>query len=426
MSEREGPPAGGARRKAPAGLRSVPWRRSYRRQRWLRLLALGSALMLVVGAGVIWLLYEHLEDNIRTDTGAEAELRRHMAERPPPGANGTQNVLIIGTDSRSGGNDRYGADSGTARSDTVILLHLAAGRGSATAVSIPRDLMVHVPSCRKPDGSQTAVQFAQFNWSFAWGGAACAIRTVEQLTGIRIDHHVAVDFTGFKRMVDAVNGVEVCVPYQVHDTDAKLDLPAGRQMLHGEQALGYVRARHAFGDGSDTERMDRQQAFLASLVRKMQSNGVLFNPTKLYPVLDAATSSLTADPGLNSLTKLYDLIRGLQKTPTDEIRFLTVPREPYADDFNRDQLVHPQADQLFAALRADQPVAVQPPAPTTSADQPPQGQTRNNPGPPVSDRGSPDAPDGKAGSSPTPPPPGTMPTYPGTTAAHDVCDQMHQ
>ncbi|WP_269855805.1 LCP family protein [Streptomyces sp. RPT161] len=414
MSDREGPPARWARRYLPARPPGDPRRRPLRRQRWLRCVALASALLLVVGAGVIWLLYEHLEDNIRTDTGAEAELRRHMAERPPPGANGTDNVLIIGTDSRGGDNGAYGADSGTARSDTVILLHLAAGRGSATAVSIPRDLMVNVPSCRKPDGHQTTAQFAQFNWSFAWGGAACTIRTVEQLTGIRVDHHVQLDFTGFKRMVDAVNGVEVCVPYRVHDRDAKLDLAAGRQLLHGEQALGYVRSRHGFGDGSDTERMDRQQGFLASLVRKMQSNGVLYNPAKLYPVLDAATSSITADPGLNSLTKLYDVIRGLQKTPTDQIRFLTVPREPYVDDYNRDQLMHPQADQLFAALRADQLVAVRPPAPTSTADQPPQDRAGGDQAPPGAD-------DGKA----PPPSPSTMPTYLGTTAAHDGCDQKH-
>jgi LCP family protein required for cell wall assembly len=411
VSDREGLPARGVRRFLPARTTGDP-------RRWLRWVALGSALLLVVGAGVSWLLYAHLEDNIHTDTGAEAELRRHMAERPPPGANGTQNVLIIGTDSRSGNNDTYGADSGTARSDTVILLHLSAGRGSATAVSIPRDLMVNVPSCRKPDGHQTAAQFAQFNWSFAWGGAACAIRTVEHLTGIRIDHHVQLDFTGFKRMVDSVDGVEVCVPYPVHDRDAKLDLAPGRQLLHGEQALGYVRARHGFGDGSDTERMDRQQAFLASLVRRMQSNGVLFNPTKLYPVLDAATSSITADPGMNSLTKLYDVIRGLQRTPTDRIRFLTVPREPYADDYNRDQLVHPQADQLFAALRADQPVAVRTPAPTATAEQPPQDRASGNPAPPGPNG------DGKSSAAPSPSA-SPLPTYLGTTAAHDVCDQRH-
>ncbi|MDX6314153.1 MAG: hypothetical protein QOF44_3617, partial [Streptomyces sp.] len=117
-------------------------------------------------------------------------------------------------------------------------------------------------------------------------------------------------------------------------------------------------ARHGIGDGSDTQRMDRQQEFLASLVRKVTSTGVLLNPVKLYPLLDAATSSLTADPGLDSLSELYDLVRGLGTTPTDQVAFLTVPRKPYVQDPNRDELVQPEADRLFTTLRHDGKVAV--------------------------------------------------------------------
>jgi LCP family protein required for cell wall assembly len=324
-----------------------------------------------------------------------------MRERPDPSTTGAENVLLIGTDSRSGSDRSYGRDNGTARSDTVILLHLAAGRRSVTAVSVPRDLMVRVPRCTRPDGSRTTPRLAQFNWAFSWGGTACTIRTTELLTGIRIDHHLTVDFVGFKRMVDAIGGVAVCTPYRVHDKDARIDLPAGRQMLNGEKALGYVRARHGLGDGSDTQRMDRQQAFLASLVRKTESEGVLLNPTKLYPVLDAATSSLSADPGLNSLTKLYDLVNGLQTIPMSRVRFLTVPREPYPYDTNRDQLVQPGAALLFAALRHDHQVAVGAPGPgsrTTSA----------------------------VPSLTAPPPGGAGPTYRGTTAERDICHQPNR
>ncbi len=248
----------------------------------------------------------------------------------------------------------------------MILLHLAGGRRSATAVSIPRDLMVPVPGCTGRDGRQTPAGLAQFNSSFERGGAACTIRTVERLTGIRVDHHLTIDFTGFKRMVNAVHGVQVCVPQPMRDPDAHLDLRAGRQTLDGDEALGYVRSRHAFGNGSDTERIARQQAFLASLVKKIKSDGVLFNPTRLYPVLDSATRSVVADPGLDSLTKLYDLVAGFKHTPGGQIRFLTVPREPYAADPNRDQLVQPAANELFAALRADRPVKPRPDA-TASA-----------------------------------------------------------
>ena len=348
--------------------------------------------------GTVWFLWQRLDGNIHTDTSVEAELRKYMKERPDPSRTGAENVLLIGTDSRSGSHQSYGRDNGTARSDTVILLHLAVGRRNVTAVSIPRDLMVRVPNCTRPDGSQTAVELAQFNWAYSWGGTACTIRTVEQLTGVRVDHHLTVDFIGFKRIVDAIGGVEVCTPYRIHDKDARLDLPAGRQMLGGEQALGYVRARHGFGDGSDTERMDRQQAFLASLVRKTESEGAPANPSKLYPVLDAATSSLSADPGLNSLGKLYDLVSGLQDVPMSRVRFLTVPREPFPYDTNRDQLVQPGAALLFAALRDDRQVAVESLGPGAR-------------------------PPAASPSVTAPPPGGGRPTYRGTTADHDICHE---
>ncbi len=316
--------------------------------------------VLAAGAGVGgWAVYAKLNGNITPDEAAAAELARYEKERPTALVRGAQNILLIGSDSRSGDdNARYGRDPGTERSDTVILLHLAAGRRSATAVSLPRDLMVHVPGCRRPDGSRTEPVFTQFNYAFEAGGSACTIRTVEKLTGIRVDHHVVVDFHGFKEMVDAVDGVEVCLTEPIDDKAARLRLPAGRVTLDGEQALGYVRARKSLGNGSDTGRMERQQHFLGALVNKVRSNGVLLNPAKLYPVLDAATSSLTTDPALASLRGLYELVRGLRDIPTERVQFLTVPRESYARDANRDQLMEPEAEDLFGRLRTDEPVTV--------------------------------------------------------------------
>lgn len=232
--------------------------------------------------------------------------------------------------------------------------------------------MVDVPACRQADGSRTEPMFAMFNYAFQKGGSACTIRTVEKLTGIRIDHHVVVDFHGFKDMVDAVDGVEICLTKPISDKAAKLKLPAGKVTLDGEQALGYVRARKSLGNGSDTDRMDRQQRFLGALVNKVQSNDVLLNPVRLYPVLDAATSSLTTDPDLASLRGLYELVRGLRDIPTERVQFLTVPRESYAYDANRDQLVEDEAEQLFARLRTDAPVAVakEVPRDSTTPDRP--------------------------------------------------------
>jgi anionic cell wall polymer biosynthesis LytR-Cps2A-Psr (LCP) family protein len=199
------------------------------------------------------------------------------------------------------------------------------------------------------------------------GGSACTVRTVERLTDIRVDHYMVVDFHGFKDMVDAVDGVEVCLAEPIHDEAARLRLPAGRVTLDGEQALGYVRVRKSLGNGSDTDRMDRQQRFLGALVNKVQSNDVLLNPVKLYPVLDAATSSLTTDPGLASLRSLYELVRGVRDIPTERVQFLTVPRESYVYNANRDQLVEPEAEKLFERLRADSPIEVVEAVPRDSA-----------------------------------------------------------
>ncbi|RST11155.1 LytR family transcriptional regulator [Streptomyces sp. WAC05374] len=347
---------------APAGPAGPAGRRPARfRPRGLRVLAFVGALVVLVAAGVGWWLYKKLDENITTDLSAAAELERYERERPSSLVRGARNILLIGSDTRAGsGNAQYGRDKGTQRSDTTILLHLAAHGRGVTAVSVPRDLMVWIPSCRTRGGSRTTPQFAQFNWAFERGGTACTVRTLEKLTGIRVDHHVVIDFRGFKKMVDAVGGVRVCVRKPVNDPDARVNLKAGARTLDGEQALGYVRARKSLGNGSDTERMDRQQQFLGALVNKVQSNGVLLNPARLYPVLDAATRSVTTDPGLDSLKDLYDLSRAMRSVPTEKVQFLTIPRRPYRDNPNRDELVQPRANSLFKRLRDDEPVVVVP------------------------------------------------------------------
>jgi LCP family protein required for cell wall assembly len=370
--------------------------------------------VLIAAGGAGWAVYAKLDSNITPDKAAAAELARYEKERPTSLVRDARNILLIGSDSRAGeGNRRYGRDSGTERSDTAILLHLSAGRRSATAVSIPRDLMVDVPGCRRTDGRRSEPMFAMFNYAFQVGGSACTVRTVERLTDIRVDHHVVVDFHGFKEMVDALDGVEICLTRPINDKAAKLRLPAGKVTLDGEQALGYVRARKSLGDGSDTDRMKRQQRFLAALVQKVQSNDVLLNPVRLYPVLDAATSSLTTDPALASLRGLYELVRGVRDIPTERVQFLTVPRESYIYNANRDQLVEPEAERLFERLRVDAPVEV--------VNSP---ETSHGPRHPSPHRSSLYG-DGKAGAErpgehagPTPP----APTFRGNTAAENPCE----
>ncbi|MFD3873481.1 LCP family protein [Streptomyces sp. NPDC058623] len=419
MTDRAGIPDGAG----PAG---GSWRPlTGRRRRLLRWIALGAVLLVLTGTAVGWWLYVKLDGNITADASAAAELERYERERPAHLATGAQNILLIGSDSRAGkGNSGYGRDRGTQRSDTTILLHLPKDRKSATAVSIPRDLMTDVPSCLKPDGTRTGERFVQFNWAFEWGGAACTIRTAEKLTGIRIDHHMVVDFGGFKRMVDAVGGVEVCLKEPVDDTEARLRLTAGRHVLRGEQALGFVRARQSLGNGSDTQRMQRQQQFLGSLVKKVQGNGVLLNPTRLYPVLDAATSSVTTDPGLASLRGLYELVRSVRDIPTEQVKFLTVPRHPYPSNPNRDELVEPDAGRLFRQLREDRPLTVTPPDPESESE----AESGRDDGQELRERADGraegeraadrDDEGGKIGTGATPTP---VPTFTGTTAGQADC-----
>ncbi|SFY39377.1 LCP family protein [Streptomyces atratus] len=410
VSESAGPPddpaAGGDKSRPGSGSGATPVTGARHRRHWLRWTALGASFVVLVAAGVGAWLYRKLDGNIRTDTSAAAELKAYERERPASVVHNAENILLIGSDSRAGDNRKYGRDDGgSQRSDTTILLHLPADRKSATAMSLPRDLMVDIPVCHSADGTATKKQFAQFNWAFELGGTACTIRTVEKMTGVRIDHHMVVDFNGFKDMVDAVDGVEVCLKKPVDDADAHLKLPAGRQKLDGEQALGYVRARKSIGNGSDTERMDRQQQFLGALVNKVQSDGVLLNPTRLYPVLDAATKALTTDPGLDSLKDLYELVRGMRNVPTDKVQFLTVPRQPYVANRNRDELVQPDANRLFKRLREDDPVAVVP------ADELKRDDEKNN----GKNNAATDPPEA-SGPSPTP-------TYSGNNAAADLCKQ---
>ncbi|MDH2411330.1 LCP family protein [Streptomyces fenghuangensis] len=378
------------------------------RRRWLRWAALGASLAVLAAGGAAWALYNRLDGNIRTDTEAVDQLRRFDRERPAAVVHEAKNILLIGSDDRSGDNGRYGRDSGTQRSDTTILLHLSADRSSATGVSIPRDLMVDIPECPGPDGTKSGPLFAQFNWAYEMGGAACTIRTVENLTGIRVDHHLIVDFTGFEKLVDAVGGVEVCLAEPVNDPEAHLVLDAGPQRLDGEQALGYVRARKGIGDGSDTQRMERQQEFLAAMLSQVRDDGLLTDPAELYRVLDAVTSSLTADPGLDSLPELYDLVSGVRGIPEERVRFMTVPRRPYTYNPNRDELVQPDADLLFEALREDRPVPEEGLPPSGSPSAGPSGGPSAGAGIPASDAGTgAPEPSGPSAGSPTGSPSGS-------------------
>lgn len=323
-------------------------------------LAILVSLLVLVAAGAGW-LYLKLDGNITTfDSGG-------LSDNRPADASKGQNVLVIGSDARTDGNAALGGGDkdDIGRSDTTFLLHIYADQQHALAVSIPRDTLVTIPPCKLPDGSWTKTQpDTMFNAAFSVGqtdkgNPACTQNTVEQLTGLRVDHTVVVDFKGFAALTEVVGGVKVCLPEDVYENDlnphrttpGRLLFKKGEQTVSGQRALDYVRIRHGIGDGSDIGRIKRQQAFVASLLKEVKSRGL--TPTKLLPLAEAATRSLTVDPGLGSADKLISFAMSLKDIDLHNTKFVTVP---WRYDGSRVAVVQPDADALWAALKADRTI----------------------------------------------------------------------
>ncbi|WP_169806656.1 LCP family protein [Microtetraspora malaysiensis] len=337
---------GGAR--AGAGRRRVhrPAGRRVSSRRILRWSAALAAAVLLPTVGAAYLGYTQLSGNITHE-----KVTDRLGTVRPPKYTKALNILLIGSDTRAGENAQFGHTAG-ARSDTIILLHISPRRDGATAISFPRDLMVDAPACTTATGAAVPPTLEMINATFSAGGAACTWKTIESVTGIRIDHFMQIDFTGFKRMVDALGGVEVCLPEAVNDPKSHLELAAGRHTVTGNTALAYVRTRYALGDGSDLGRIRRQQLFMAAMVRKATSTGLITSPVRLYKFLNAATKSLTTDDDLDlgTLRTIADSVRGMS---TGQVRFLTVPNHYWEVDPNRVALTQPQAAQLFTAVSKD-------------------------------------------------------------------------
>lgn len=323
----------------------------------IRAVAISSAMVLAVLAGTVVLTYRHLEGNITESQAFDNIIAERPEEAEVEGPKEPLNILVLGSDSREGQTDVLGQTPGL--SDTTILLHLSADRSRAYGVSIPRDLMVPRPACKgRSGGTVPAQSIVQWNDAFAVGGEACTVAQFEEMSDLRVDHVVIVNFNGFEDMVDALGGVPICVPTEVNDPIGKIYLSAGTYTMDGKQALDYVRVRHSIGsqDTGDIGRMKRQQTFMASMVNKALSSSTLFNPVRLGRFLNAATESLTTDPGLRKLSSLYTLAQEMQGIGLDKVQFLSVPFGPYEPDPNRLGLL-PTADKLWEELREDQPLS---------------------------------------------------------------------
>ena len=367
-----GPSAGG---RPPVPVWESPWsrRRVLRALSWL---SVAAAVLLAGGTAAGYALVGYYDGNIR-------RLPDVVLRKPPPDTDKPRplNVLVVGSDSRAGltGEEAFqGKGKGFItgqRSDVIILAHVFAGRHGAQLVSIPRDSYVVIPAHKEPkSGRPVAAREAKINEAFASGGPALLVATVEELTKVRVDHYVQVDFRGFKTLVDRLGGVEICLSEPQKDFRSGIDLPAGRQVVRGGQALAFVRQRQGLARG-DIDRIERQQLLLGALVRKILSAGTLLNPVRLNGVLKATTSSLQVDDRLSG-ERLRALAQRFRSIDTKGVVFTTVPIADISGRRRGQSVVlidQEPAEQLFDRLRRDiapgPPPA--PPAPPSGAPAPP-------------------------------------------------------
>ncbi len=325
-----------------------------RRRSVLRVIVVAELVVALVTAATVVYGFNHLDSNIEALPDFE-----HIAPKPEPKPEQPKtplNILVMGSDTR----DCDGCDIDNEDGRRRLRHHDAAAR-----LGGPEDGVRRQPGARH-DGRRArtarstarrsrAPKTVQFNEAFTVGGPLCTVQQVEHLTGIYIDHTVVVNFGGFKDMVDAVHGVEVCIPFEVDDPAHGIHLDAGTQYVSGQEALNYVRERHVLSVNSDIGRMKRQQAFVASMTNRVLSANTLAQPSRLYRFLDAATDSIQLDKDLASLGKLFDLGRELRDIDLRHIKFVTVPIETYPADINRLQFA-PEADALWEAIKDDEPL----------------------------------------------------------------------
>ncbi|MEU1019304.1 LCP family protein [Streptomyces sp. NPDC005898] len=315
------------------------------------------AFLLVSGCVGGYLYYQHLNDNITSINDDGAGTGGFSKDRPI-------NILVIGTDKRSGsGNKGYGDEGSLGHADTTILLHVSKDRTNATALSIPRDMITDIPDCptTMEDGSQKTIQGSQnvrFNESLGQGERtpSCTMRTVTKITGIKLDHFMVADFNAVKTLSSAVGGVEVCLAKDIDDPKSHLKLSKGKHTVEGEQALAFVRTRHAVGNGGDLSRIALQQQFLSALMRKLKSSDTLTSPKKMFSLAEAGTEALAVDSKIADIMKLRDLGMELGRLDMKNLTFATLPVKDNPAEKTPVTVVPdpPKAEPLFAMLRADQ------------------------------------------------------------------------
>lgn len=308
---------------------------------WVACLLTG---LLIAGCLTAYSAYYGIAGNIDT-----AQVDTDGWDRPT-GVEGIHNILVMGADVRTGENAKYGEVEGI-RPDVLIIASLNADNGAVTLVNLPRDLMVDIPQC-DPVGEDfpgTPGRFDQINHAMAYGGEPCQWKTVEELTGVHLDHFVLVDFVGFKDIVNVIGGVPMCIPEPIDDPKAELHLESGEQVLDGEQALGLARSRDSTEFGSDLGRIKNQQRMMGSMLRKVTSGETLSSPPNVYDFLGAVTDSLRTDDAF-TVEAMADLAIEMREVDLDRISFVTPPVVEYPQDDDKVILDEAPALELFTAV----------------------------------------------------------------------------
>jgi len=287
-------------------------------------------------------------------------------EKRPEKKSTAMNYLLVGSDTREGLSKaelkalRVGSVATAAgkRSDTMLLVHISKARDKAVMISIPRDTFALIPEHTSKTGKLIPAVYSKINSSFNWGGAPLLIQTIEEMTELKIDHYIEINFAGFARIVDSIGGVEICTKKNINDPKSHLVLEAGVHTLNGIESLKYVRTREFDGMG-DIGRMQRQQAFMSAVFRKATSAGVLLNPVTMASFINSALSAVTTDSELKN-SDLIALAKQMKSLSTSSVRTLTVPLSDlnyYSNGVTSAVLWDPVlAPQLWTRLREDQAV----------------------------------------------------------------------
>ena len=295
---------------------------------------------------------------VRAQLSGITHIKKIDAQHRPPKYTNALNILLIGSDTRVGQHG-LGGDAGCNCSDTLMIAHISPGRQSVTVISIPRDTVVPYYACAPADGlpGQQANPYAdeRINATLAAGGPECVRETVERQTGIYIDNVIELDFTGFEKVINDIGGVNVCLPFAIDNPvtsteGSGLDLSAGEHHINGRVALQFWRTRYNIANGSDIERIARDQYLMAQIVKGVLHSGLLHDPTRLYTVVGDVADAMTTDA---SDTELFHIALSLDNISPDHVQFITAPWATYPYDPNEVQFAQPQADALFWAIAHD-------------------------------------------------------------------------